>query len=89
MTIKKLKSIFTLLIVFITCACSSNENYEAFPPYNDSYIQKFTDINQISVRTDYSIVIKDKTVSFRTEEITTDGFYIRLEAKSAPRFLCG
>lgn len=87
MTIKKLKSIFTLLIVFITCACCSNENYEAFPPYNDSYIQKFTDINQISVRTGYRIIIKDKTVTFDTVgKIPTDGFCIKLEAKSDQGF---
>lgn len=76
-----------ILITFISISfmsCDKN-NDDPNPPYNNSYIQRFTDIDQILVTGDYGILADEnkKTVYFGADGAETgDGFYLSVEAKS-------
>lgn len=77
------------LTICITCTCCDKNESEANPPYNDSYIQKFTEVTQISAKADFGVSVNedDKTVYFYTgtTSISKD-LHILVEAKSANGF---
>ncbi len=82
------KLIVIALMQLSYASCSDN-NHDPNPPYNNSYIQKFTDVEQITASTNYGITINetDKIVYFETDNADTkDGFYLSLEAKSSNGF---
>lgn len=84
--------IVSILAVFVIYACDSNEGPDSNPPYNDSYIQKFTDVTQISAKAGFGISVNkdDKIVDFYTGTtyIPKDLhiLHILVEAKSTEGF---
>jgi hypothetical protein len=77
--------IICCFVVLSVIACNNNEDNESDPPYNNSYIQKFTAVDQITVTTGAGILLNkdNKTVSFIDDEKAKEGFCITVEATSS------